>query len=137
MSFVFVVTNAVKSGDVDRLGINCFICSTLPMPIGAELWGCGVVSIRFYLHEALQILNFYILPINSAGMKTNELIKEIKKLPVPKRIYVIEKTIQSIRIQDDRDTMLYAAEALLPDYNTDKELTVFTNLDFEDFYETK
>ncbi len=70
-------------------------------------------------------------------MKTNELIKEIKKLPVPKRIYVIEKTIQSIRIQDDRDTMLYAAEALLPDYNTDKELTVFTNLDFEDFYETK
>ena len=36
MLCVFVVSNAVKSVDVDRLRINCFIYST---PL--ELWGCG------------------------------------------------------------------------------------------------
>jgi hypothetical protein len=33
--------------------------------------------------------------------------------------------------------MNLAAEALLSDYKTDKDLTAFTNIDFEDFYETR
>jgi hypothetical protein len=33
--------------------------------------------------------------------------------------------------------MKKAADALYADYNTDNELTAFTNLDFVDFYEAK
>lgn len=70
-------------------------------------------------------------------MRTNELIREIQRLPIAKRIYVIEKTVHSIRTQEDKNIMKKAADTLLSDYKTDKELTVFTSLDFEDFYETK
>jgi len=70
-------------------------------------------------------------------MRTNELIKEIKRMPIQKRIYLIEKTIHSIRENTDSDQMIKAADKLLIDYKTDKELTAFSNLDFEDFYETR
>jgi hypothetical protein len=33
--------------------------------------------------------------------------------------------------------MSKAADALLMDYSSNKELTVFTNLDYEDFYEAR
>jgi hypothetical protein len=70
-------------------------------------------------------------------MNTNEIIREIKRLPVSKRIYVVEKTMRSIRTQEDEDIMKKAADALYSDYKTNTELKVFTNLDFEGFYETK
>jgi phosphopantothenoylcysteine synthetase/decarboxylase len=70
-------------------------------------------------------------------MRTNDIIKEIQRLPVQKRIYVIEKTIQSIRKQEDAKLLKKAADALLVDYKSDKELTAFTNIDFADFYEAK
>jgi len=70
-------------------------------------------------------------------MRTNEIIKEIQRLPVQKRIYVIEKTIHSIRKQEDTNELKRAADKLYVDYKSDKELTAFTNLDFEDFYEAK
>ncbi len=81
--------------------------------------------------------NILYLANKFIDMKTDELIKEIKRLPVSKRIFVIEKTLQSIRMEDNQNAMLYAAEALSPDYKTDKELTIFTNIDFDNFYETK
>lgn len=70
-------------------------------------------------------------------MRADELIREIQRLPIPKRIYVVEKTIHSIRKHEDNDQMKKAADALLSDYMSDKELTVFTNLDFDNFYETR
>lgn len=70
-------------------------------------------------------------------MRTKEIIKEIQRLPISKRIYVVEKTIHSIRKQEDKNAMEKAAEFLFPDYKNDTELIAFTNLDFEDFYETK
>ena len=70
-------------------------------------------------------------------MRTIELIKEIQNLPIQKRIYVIEKTIQSIRKQEDSNQLKKAADMLYSDYLSDKELTLFTNLDFENFYETR
>ncbi len=70
-------------------------------------------------------------------MKTKELIKEIQKLPVRKRIYVIERSMNLIRKQAEEDQMKKAADELYEDYLTDKELTAFTNLDFESFYETR
>ena len=70
-------------------------------------------------------------------MRTNELIREIRKLPLSKRIYVIEKAIHSIREQEEKKQMQKAVDLLLDDYKNDKELIEFTNLDFEDFYEAK
>jgi hypothetical protein len=70
-------------------------------------------------------------------MRTNDLIKEIQKLPVQKRIFVIEKSLHSLRKQEEKNQMKKAVEILLSDYKSDKELTAFTNIDFEDFYETK
>lgn len=70
-------------------------------------------------------------------MTTNEIIKEIQKLPIQRRIYVIEKAIRSIRKLEEKNQLKEAANALLNDYKADKELTAFTDLDFEDFYETR
>lgn len=70
-------------------------------------------------------------------MNTTELIKEIERLPVQKQIFVIEKTLHSIRQREDINQMNKAADMLLSDYKTDYELTSFTNLDYEDFYEPR
>jgi hypothetical protein len=70
-------------------------------------------------------------------MRTTEIIKEIQNLPIRKRIYVLEKTIHSLGKQEDAIQMRKAADALYADYNSDKELTVFTTLDFESFYEAR
>lgn len=39
--------------------------------------------------------------------------------------------------QEEKNRMQNAAEDLYEDYRTDKELTSFTNLDFDNFYETR
>ena len=36
-------------------------------------------------------------------MRTNELIKDIRRLPLSKRIYVIEKAIHSVREQAEKN----------------------------------
>ena len=70
-------------------------------------------------------------------MKTEEIIKEIQRLPIDQRFYVIERAIKSIRRQDDKKQLEKAADALYSDYKSDEELTAFTKIDFEDFYETR
>jgi hypothetical protein len=70
-------------------------------------------------------------------MRTSEIIKEIQKLPIQKRIIVIEKTIHSLRKDEDTNQLKKAADGLYADYKTDKELIAFSNIDFEDFYETR
>ncbi len=70
-------------------------------------------------------------------MRTTDIIKELRRLPVNKQIYIIKKTIQSIRQQEDANQMTKAADHLANDYRNDKELTAFTGIDFEDFYETR
>ncbi len=70
-------------------------------------------------------------------MKTRELIKEIQKLPVRKRIYVIERSMHLIRKQEEEDQMKKASDELYKDYLSDQEMTAFTNLDFENFYVTR
>jgi len=70
-------------------------------------------------------------------MNTKEIIQEIQKLPVSKRIYVIERSMHLIRKQEEENQLKRAADELYKDYLTDKELTSFTNLDLESFYETR
>lgn len=82
-------------------------------------------------------------------MTQTEILKEIKKLSTSERLAFIEATLVTIR----EDLKLYhkhamqrqsqierkrnlqaAAKALQADYAGDSELTIFTNLDGEDFH---
>lgn len=70
-------------------------------------------------------------------METTEIINRIKRLSLQSKMEVLEKTIQSIKEDDLKRTLLIASEKMCDDYSNDKELTAFTNIDFDDFYETK
>lgn len=70
-------------------------------------------------------------------MRTTELINEIKRLPLQKRIFLIEKTLHSIRQDEEKNQMKKAVDMLLEDYKTDSELIAFTDIDYAEFYETR
>lgn len=70
-------------------------------------------------------------------MKVIEILKEIERLPIRERILLIEKVIRTLRHEEDADQMSRAARELQEDYKADKELTAFTDLDLEDFYEPR
>jgi len=70
-------------------------------------------------------------------MGTQQLIREIEKLPITRRKVIIERALKSIRDREIKNQMEKAAEILRKDYETDKELTTFTSLDIEDFYEPR
>ncbi len=70
-------------------------------------------------------------------MQTLEIIQEIQKLPLDKKFQIVEETIKSIKTQELNNQMDLAVNFLLDDYSTNKELTIFSSLDLEDFYETK
>jgi hypothetical protein len=52
-------------------------------------------------------------------------------------MYIVEKALHSIREQENTNQMQKAATLLLQDYTSDKELTSFTDIDFDSFYETR
>ena len=70
-------------------------------------------------------------------METREIIRAIIKLPVSKRMLIIEQTLRSIREKETANRMKNAADALYKDYEDDQELIAFTVLDCEKFYETR
>jgi len=69
-------------------------------------------------------------------MTATALIREINKLPLTEKLLLVEKTLKSIRQQKEHqlDT---AVQALYNDYKSDKELTIFTELDTASFYEAR
>jgi TRAP-type C4-dicarboxylate transport system substrate-binding protein len=70
-------------------------------------------------------------------METKEIISEIEKLTVKDRLQIIEKTARTIQMDDDKEHMKNAADQLYDDYKDDAELTAFTDLDLDDFYEAR
>lgn len=62
-------------------------------------------------------------------MQTIDLIKEIQRLPLSKRFYVVEETIKSIKKEEMQHQMELAVHALYNDYVNDQELTAFTSID--------
>jgi len=69
-------------------------------------------------------------------MTATSIIEELNKLPLTDKLLVIEKILQSIR-QEREGSLDQAVNVLYNDYKTDKELTIFTQLDSEPFYETR
>ena len=82
-------------------------------------------------------------------MTYTEMLEEIQKLTLTERLALMEAALrlmreelqqcpQQLSVLDERTARLAAAaQALLPDYTTDTELTSFTALDSEDFYEAR
>lgn len=70
-------------------------------------------------------------------MKTIDIISAIKRLPINKRFFVVEETIKSIKEEEMNQQMEFAANELYSEYANNKDLTAFTDLDLERFYETK
>jgi hypothetical protein len=70
-------------------------------------------------------------------METRDILRAIRKLPVSKRMLIVERTLKTIIESETRKMMVKAAESLFEDYKNDEELIAFTHLDYEDFYETK
>lgn len=70
-------------------------------------------------------------------METREILHAIMQLPISKRMLIVEQTLKTIRESETQSKMLIAADALLEDYKNDKDLTAFTLLDYESFYEAR
>ena len=71
-------------------------------------------------------------------MTTTQLLSEINRLPMPERLRLVELAIHSIReTATAKPPMAEAARLLLADYESDPELTAFTALDHEHFYEAR
>jgi hypothetical protein len=70
-------------------------------------------------------------------MKTKEILYEINRLPISERFYLVEKTIETIRKDEEKRNLCLIVEEMVEEYKTNPELSAFKNIDFEDFYEAK
>lgn len=70
-------------------------------------------------------------------MSTQEIISEINKLPLQDKLFVIEKALEIIRTTDLDHQLTVASKDMASEYKSNKELTSFTSLDLEDFYEAR
>jgi hypothetical protein len=64
-------------------------------------------------------------------METIEIMKQIEQLPIEKRMLIIEKTLKSLREKEVNKKMKKAVSELLEEYKSNKELTAFTEIDFD------
>lgn len=67
-------------------------------------------------------------------LQTQELIKEVKDLPIDQQLLVVEELIKSIKL---RNQLEYAVNELKAEYETNKDLVAFTSIDLDGFYETR
>lgn len=65
------------------------------------------------------------------------MMQEIQQLPLDKKFWVVEETIKSIKAEVIKHQMELSVKDLYEEYETNKELTIFTNLDLEHFYKAK
>jgi len=70
-------------------------------------------------------------------MSTTDILKEIDRLPFNEKLFVLEKTLKDILRYNYEQQMTIAAEAMENEYKTNPDLTAFSDLDMEDFYEAK
>jgi hypothetical protein len=69
-------------------------------------------------------------------MEVLEVMRNVNRLSLSQQMQIAERIIHSIR-QKEQLSLETAAERLYEDYMTDKNLTVFTQLDCENFYEAR
>ena len=71
-------------------------------------------------------------------MQTSQIIQEISQLPVAEKLFVAEQIFKQLREENfkpnEAENRRKAAKMLLQDYKTEKDLTVFSAIDHDDFY---
>ncbi|MBZ0207148.1 MAG: hypothetical protein K8H89_12545 [Flavobacteriales bacterium] len=70
-------------------------------------------------------------------MSTKDLIIAIERLPVAIRMQLLEETLRGLRRDQNREAMSKAASALEVDYRKGGDLTAFTAIDLDSFYEAR
>lgn len=70
-------------------------------------------------------------------MSAYEIIHEISHHPISRRIFIVERTLKSIREKEENDNIEKAVKVLHNDYATNKNLTEFSDIEFDDFYEAR
>jgi hypothetical protein len=70
-------------------------------------------------------------------MSTSEILDKINQLSPSEKLFIIEKTFKDLLRSNAVQQMTVASEALEHKYRTNSELTAFTSIDLEDFYEAK
>jgi hypothetical protein len=68
-------------------------------------------------------------------MQTAALLNQIYQLPFSDRMLIVERTIHSMRTETG--ALETAAALMSAEYRNNKELTAFTSLDVENFYEAR
>ncbi|MDR3188222.1 MAG: hypothetical protein LBT94_03435 [Prevotellaceae bacterium] len=63
-------------------------------------------------------------------MQTSALLNQIYQLPLHERMLIVERTIHSMRMEAAPE---HSAALMADEYRNNAELTVFTQLDAEDF----
>jgi hypothetical protein len=66
-----------------------------------------------------------------------DIMHKINRMSKKQRIFIAERIIHSVREEAQHKSLSRAVDSLYNDYCTDKELTAFTQLDFENFYEAR
>ena len=69
-------------------------------------------------------------------MVVDEILQSIKELPFHERLSLIEKALKTLHEPSGRQ-LIRAANKLKGDYMKDDDLTSFTALDYEKFYEAR
>jgi hypothetical protein len=69
-------------------------------------------------------------------MGTKEILREIKKLPYAERLVIVEETLKIIKEEPDK-SLEKGVQEMESEYKTNKDLTAFSSLDKDDFYEAK
>ncbi len=69
-------------------------------------------------------------------MDVKTLVEEISHLPYEDQLFIVEKTTETLK-GEQSNRLKKAVDVLLHDYVNDKDLTAFTSLDIENFYEAK
>lgn len=70
-------------------------------------------------------------------METKTILEQIDKLPTDEKMLIIEQTIKNIRQKEKKEKMKKAVSELREEYKSNKELTIFTDIDLDNFYETR
>ena len=70
-------------------------------------------------------------------MSTKDLMVEIERLPVAKRMQLIEEALRGLRRDQIREAMGKAAKALEGTYKDGGDLTAFIAIDLDSFYEAR
>ena len=70
-------------------------------------------------------------------MNTQEIINEISNLSLRERLIIIKKAIESIKDAEISQQLHLAAEEMQAEYKKNKELTSFTSIDMDPFYEPR